>query len=141
MLNKEELTKVVESIRLAEGQTSAEIRVCVARKCTGNPLDAALEKFKSLKMEKTALRNGVLIYVAPADHKAAIIGDTAVDELAKSGFWDSTLDGMFAHFRENRICDGICYGVGRVGELIKGCFPIMEDDINELCDDVILDEE
>lgn len=141
MLNNEELNRVVDSIRQAEGQTSAEIRVCVARKCNGNPLDVAFKKFKSLKMDATALRNGVLIYVAPEDHKAAIFGDTGIDKLAKAGFWDSTLNEMFCFFRDDRICDGICRGVERVGELIKSHYPVQEDDVNELCDDVILDEE
>ena len=141
MLNNEELNRVVDSIRQAEGQTSAEIRVCVARKCGGNPLDAAFKKFKSLKMDATALRNGVLIYVAPEDHKAAIVGDTGIDKLAKTGFWDSTLNEMFCFFRDDRICDGIYRGVERVGELMKSHYPVQEDDVNELCDDVILDEE
>lgn len=141
MLNPEELNKVVESIRAAEGQTSAEIRVCVARKCKQNPMDAAYKKFKQLKMDTTALRNSVLIYVAPDDHKVAVIGDSGIDEAAKEGFWDSVLEDMLSYFKNERICDGICQGVGKVGELIKARYPVMENDVNELCDDVIWDEE
>ena len=141
MLNPEELNKVVESIRAAEGQTSAEIRVCVARKCKQNPMDAAYKKFKQLKMDTTALRNSVLSYVAPDDHKAAVIGDSGIDEAAKGGFWDSVLEDMLSYFKNERICDGICQGVGKVGELIKARYPVMENDVNELCDDVIWDEE
>jgi len=141
MLNKEELNRIVESIRAAESQTSAEIRVCVARKCKQNPLDAAYRKFKQLKMDTTALRNSVLIYVAPNDHKAAVVGDSGIDEAAKEGFWDLVLDDMLSYFKDERICDGICQGVEKVGELIKARYPVMKDDVNELCDEVILDEE
>ena len=141
MLNQDELNKVVESIRAAEGQTSAEIRVCVARKCVDSPLEAAQRKFKQLKMDTTALRNSVLIYVAPSDHKAAVVGDSGIDEVAKEGFWDSVLEEMLSFFKDERICDGICRGVGKVGELIKARYPITENDMNELCDDVIWDEE
>lgn len=141
MLNQEELNRVVESIRSAEGQTSAEIRVCVARKCKENPLDAAYKKFKQLKMDTTVLRNSVLIYVAPDDHKAAVIGDSGIDEVAKEGFWDSVLDDMLFYFKDERICDGICQGVGKVGELIKARYPVMENDVNELSDEVVFDEE
>lgn len=141
MLNQEELNRVVESIRAAESQTSAEIRVCVARKCKQNPLDAAYRKFKQLKMDTTALRNSVLIYVAPNDHKAAVVGDSGIDEAAKEGFWDLVLDDMLSYFKDERICDGICQGVEKVGELIKARYPVMKDDVNELCDEVILDEE
>ncbi|OPZ31076.1 MAG: hypothetical protein BWZ00_00693 [Bacteroidetes bacterium ADurb.BinA174] len=141
MLNQEELNRIVESIRAAESQTSAEIRVCVARKCKQNPLDAAYRKFKQLKMDTTALRNSVLIYVAPNDHKAAVVGDSGIDEAAKEGFWDLVLDDMLSYFKDERICDGICQGVEKVGELIKARYPVMKDDVNELCDEVILDEE
>ena len=141
MLTHEELNSIVESIRAAEGKTSAEIRVCIAGKCKEDPLDAAYKKFKQLKMDTTELRNAVLIYVAPDDHKAAVIGDSGIDEAAKEGFWDSVLEDMFSHFKNGSICEGICRGVGKVGELIKVRYPILENDINELCDDVILDEE
>ncbi|MDO5665211.1 MAG: TPM domain-containing protein [Bacteroidia bacterium] len=141
MLNQEELNRVVESIRAAESQTSAEIRVCVARKCKESPLDAAYKKFKQLKMDTTALRNSVLIYVAPDDHKVAVIGDSGIDEVAKDGFWDLVLEDMLSYFKDERICDGICQGVGKVGELIKARYPILENDVNELSDEVVFDEE
>ncbi|MPM42942.1 hypothetical protein SDC9_89614 [bioreactor metagenome] len=92
-------------------------------------------------MDTTELRNAVLIYVAPDDHKAAVIGDSGIDEAAKEGFWDSVLEDMFFHFKNGSICEGICQGVGKVGELIKVRYPILENDVNELCDDVVLDEE
>ncbi|WP_436416838.1 TPM domain-containing protein [Petrimonas sulfuriphila] len=141
MLTPEELNRVVESIRAAEGRTSAEIRVCIAKKCKENPLDAAYKKFKQLKMDTTALRNSVLIYVAPYNHKAAVVGDSGIDEAAQEGFWDSVLEEMFSFFKNGRICEGICRGVGKVGELVNSRYPVSENDVNELCDDVIWDEE
>lgn len=140
MLNKEELDKVTESIRSAESMTSGEIRVCVAKQCKEDPLKMATAKFHELKMEATQLRNSVLIYVCPADHKAAIVGDIGINEASKDGFWDNTLEEMLAYFRKEMIVDGICQGVGKVGELIKVRYPISENDINELSNDVILEE-
>lgn len=140
MLNKEELIKVSESIRVAESETSGEIRVCVAKSCKGNPLEAATIKFHQLKMEKTQLRNAVLIYVCPSDHKAAILGDSGINDAAIDGFWDIALEEMFPHFRKGEIVDGICQAIGKVGELIKARYPIAENDINELSNDVILEE-
>lgn len=142
MLNKKELSQIVEFIRKAENKTSAEIRVCVVRSCKIDPLEAAYNKFVSLKMDKTALRNSVLIFVAPNDNKTAIIGDVAINEIAMDGFWDATLKGMISHFKNNHdICKGICHGVEAVGNLVKVHFPIADDDINELSDEVIIDEE
>ena len=140
MLNKEELDKVSEAIKNAEMHTSAEIRVCVARKCKGNPLEAAAIKFHKLKMYKTKLRNSVLIYVAPNDHKAAIVGDTGINEAVSEDFWDNVLDDMLYHMRNQEIVHGICEGVGKVGELINARYPIMEDDENELSNEVIQED-
>lgn len=140
MLNKDELQRITGSIRLAESHTSGEIRVCVARQCKGDPLEAALKKFHQLKMDTTRLRNGVLIYVSPSRHKAAIIGDRGIHEAANDGFWDEAMEVMLFHFRNGEIAEGICKGVGKVGELIKSRYPVSENDINELGDEVIMEE-
>lgn len=140
MLNKEELQRITESIQNAESYTSGEIRVCVARQCKGDPLMAALNKFRQLKMDTTQLRNGVLIYVAPSHHKAAIIGDEGINSTVNSDFWNEAMEKMLSYFKKGEIAEGICKGVGKVGELIKSRYPISENDINELGDDVILEE-
>ncbi len=142
MLSKIELNKIIESIRSAENKTSAEIRVCVVKRCKIDPLEAAYGKFVKLEMEKTALRNSVLIFVAPNDKKVAIVGDEAINRVCEDGFWNSTLEGMIELFKQDTsICEGIIYGVDRVGELMKKYFPLEDNDINELNDEVIIDEE
>lgn len=140
MLNRDELNQITEAIRRAESHTSGEIRVCVAKQCKGDALKAAYIKFHQLKMDSTQLRNGVLIYLSPSDHKAAILGDKAINDVVRSDFWDDALNEMLAFFREGRITEGICKGVDKVGELIKVQYPVSENDINELSDEVILEE-
>ena len=103
-------------------------------------MKAALRKLRQLTMEATRLRNGVLIYVSPADHKAAILGDKGIHEAAHPGFWDDALEEMLSSFRKGLISEGICKGVAKVGELIKTQYPVMENDINELGDEVILED-
>lgn len=139
MLKKEELQRITETIRGAESRTSGEIRVCVARRCANDPLEAASLKFHKLKMDETRFRNGVLIYVAPGDHKAAIFADTGImDEVGASHFWDDTLAEMLEYFKQDRISEGICQAVSKVGELIKERYPASENDLNELGDEVII---
>ena len=141
MLKKEELDIITGAIRNAENNTSAEIRVCVARHCKGDPLEAASRKFHKLKMDTTRHRNGVLIYVAPADHKAAIYGDTGiVDEGGDPLFWDEALGEMISYFKGDEILEGICRAITKVGELIKSHYPVSENDLNELGDEVIIKE-
>ncbi len=140
MLNKKEIQQITESIQRAESHTSGEIRVCVTRKCKGDPLEAAFRKFHQLKMDATQLRNGVLIYVSPSHHKVAIFGDRGIHDAINGGFWDEALEKMVFHFKKGDIAEGICKGVGKVGELIKSRYPISENDINELGDEVILED-
>jgi uncharacterized membrane protein len=140
MMQKEELHSIMESIRSAESHTSGEIRVCIARHCKGDPLEAAYRKFRQLKMDATRLHNGVLIYVSPADHKAAILGDKGIHDAAHPGFWEDALELMLSSFRKGLIPEGICKGVVKVGELIKTEYPTLENDTNELSNEVILEE-
>ena len=139
-LQKEELNHISASIRNAESHTSGEIRICVTRQCKRDPLDAAWKKFKKMKMEETQRRNGVLIFVSPDDHKAAIVGDKGIHDAAQDNFWEDALAEMLSLFRKGLIAEGISKGVEKVGELIKTQFPTMENDVNELGDEVILEE-
>ena len=140
MLKKEDLNTVSATIRGTETCNSGEIRVCVARRCQGDPLEAAYQKFVQLGMEDTRLRNGVLIYVAPTNHKAAIYGDRGVEEsLERPGFWDDVLEEMLSYFREGQMVEGICHAVTQVGQLLTTRYPIAENDVNELSDEVVID--
>lgn len=140
ILQKEELNHISASIKHAESHTSGEIRVCVAKHCKGEPIDAAWKKFRQLKMHATQQRNGVLIFVSPSDHKAAIVGDKGIHDAARDDFWEEALNEMFSFFRNGQIAEGISKGVEKVGELIKTQFPALENDVNEHGDEVILEE-
>ncbi|MDD2300276.1 MAG: TPM domain-containing protein [Fermentimonas sp.] len=141
MLKREELDKISESIRFAESNTSGEIRVYIAKHCKGAPLETAYKVFHQLKMDETDLRNGVLIYLSPSDHKAAIYADKGINyQIDESDFWKDTLELMLSYFKKDLIAEGICKGVGKVGEVIKSRFPVSENDINELDNEVIIEE-
>jgi len=141
MLNSEEIKRVKKSISDAEKQTSGEIRVYVAKHCGGDPMNVALNKFHSLKMYRTHLRNAVLIYVCPSERKAAIVGDEGIHSRVKPHFWDEALYEMMSHFRHGDMVSGICGGVAVVGDLIKEKYPCLEDDVNELSDEVVVEDE
>ena len=72
---KEQEDIIIQAIKEAELNTSGEIRLHVENNCKINVLDRASHIFKKLSMHKTALRNGVLFYLAVKDKKFAILGD------------------------------------------------------------------
>ena len=86
---------MVAAIRQAEKDTSGEIRVHIEKHCKKSPLDRAVEVFAELKMHKTALRNGVLIYLALEDKKLSIIGDVGINTKVPGDFWDGIKNHMW----------------------------------------------
>ena len=140
MLNKEEKARISETIRQAEDKTSGEIRVYVAKHCKGDPLETAHKVFHKLRMDKTKLRNGVLIYVSPSDHKTAIYADSGINEAAENpAFWQDALNEMLIFFKKDLIADGICAGIEKVKKLIKKGYPVSDNDLNELDNEVIME--
>lgn len=135
-LSKEQEQQVVQSIQSAEHQTGGEIRVHIESLCKGNVLDRAAWLFKSLKMHETALRNGVLIYLSTDDRKFAIIGDSGINAVVPSGFWNDVKELMVSNFSKGNLTEGFVLGIGKVGEKLKEFFPYQKDDVDELPDEI-----
>jgi uncharacterized membrane protein len=133
---KEQQEDIRQAIMNAELDTSGEIRVHIENTCTGDALDRALVVFNKLEMEKTASRNGVLIYLAVKNRKFAIIGDTAIHQFVTESFWDSVRNKMLDHFRENRFTEGLIGAITETGKQLKTYFPYQTDDKNELSDEI-----
>jgi len=140
-LSKEEQQQIVQAIQEAEKETSGEIRLHIEAKCKGDPLDRAKEVFVKLKMHQTALRNGVIVYLAFQDRKFAIWGDKGINEKVPENFWQDVKEVMAEHFRNNKFAEGLIKGITMIGEKLKAFFPYQKDDVNELPDDISFGEE
>ncbi len=134
--SKLEIKKIVAAIQEAEKDTSGEIRVHIDNFCKGDAIERATEVFFKLKMNETAQRNGVLIYLAVKDHKFAIIGDEGINNVVENDFWKDIKNDMTQSFRNNLFTDGIIYGVLRCGKKLKAYFPHQENDIDELSNEI-----
>jgi uncharacterized membrane protein len=135
-LTTEEEREIVEAIRVAEKNTSGEIRVHLEKTTDLDPFDRALEVFNELKMDETQLKNGVLIYMAVKDKTFVICGDQGINEVVQNDFWDSTKDVMVAHFKNGNFKQGLIDGILRAGQELKKHFPWSEDDTNELSNEI-----
>ncbi|WP_298534188.1 TPM domain-containing protein [uncultured Algibacter sp.] len=135
-LTTKEEQDIVEAIRLAELNTSGEIRVHLEKTCKGNAANRALELFHILKMDNTKLQNAVLIYVAVEDKTFVIYGDRGINEVVENDFWDCTKDLMQLHFKKGEFKDGLVQGILRSGDRLKEYFPFMDDDTNELTNEI-----
>jgi uncharacterized membrane protein len=137
LFSKDQQEEIKLAIKSAEFKTSGEIRVFIDTKCKEeNVLDCAAYQFKQLNMHKTALRNGVLIYISMEDHRFAIIGDVGINQKVASDFWDQTKEVMLSYFKKGEITEGLKEGIHMVGDQLKALFPYLEGDKNELSDEI-----
>ena len=130
---------IVTAIQAAERKTSGEIRVFISHKKITEAVGSAQAEFNRLGMTRTQHRNGVLIFVAPAAQKFAVIGDTGVHEKCGQKFWDALAAEMTRHFAQADYSQGIITGIMKAGEILAQHFPAQPGDKNELPDKIETD--
>ena len=131
--------RIVEAIKSSEQLTSGEIRIYIESK---NPLVSTIERaseiFFNLKMQETAQRNAVLLYLAYKDKEVAIFGDEGIHQQVGTEFWNNQVKQMVMLFKENNLTEGIVKCITEVGHVLIEKFPhqgIM--DKNELPDEIV----
>lgn len=136
LLTTAEEQEIVEAIRLAEKETSGEIRVHIEKTASADPFKRATEVFHLLKMDNTKLQNGVLIYLAVNDRAFVILGDKGIDAVVENDFWDCTKDIMSGHFKKGAFKQGLIEGISRAGDRLKTYFPWENEDTDELSNEI-----
>ena len=135
-LTKEEEQEIVNAISKAEKNTSGEIRVHIEKETSLAAIDRAMEVFRSLNMEDTQERNGVIIYVAVKSHQFAIYGDKGINEKVADDFWNCTKDVMANHFKHGNFKDGLIESILNAGEQLQKYFPYQNNDADELSNEI-----
>ncbi|MFA7379004.1 MAG: TPM domain-containing protein [Bacteroidia bacterium] len=135
-LSEAEQQQIIAAIQLAEKNTSGEIRVHMEPHCKKDSYERAQEVFVQLKMHETALKNGVLFYVAYEDHKIAVIGDKGIHDKVHDNFWAAELTLLTEHFKQGAYADGLSKAIAAAGEKLKEYFPYTDSDSDELSNDI-----
>jgi uncharacterized membrane protein len=136
--SEKEKEQILTAIRMAEQQTSGEIRLFVESRCRFiNPLDRAAEIFFGLKMDKTAQRNAVLIYIAVKDHQLAVFGDEGIHQKVGEAFWKEEVTKMIGLFKGQSYGDGLAGIITEIGNALQQHFPYTQEDKNELPDEIV----
>ena len=141
LLSDADLEAIAAAVAAAERETSGEIRVHLERRLPRGSTDAlgrAAEVFTTLGMQRTAERNGVLIYLAVDDHRLAIIGDAGVHAHVGDAYWHRVRDAMVERLRRGEARDAVLHAVTEAGLVLRRLFPRRPDDQNELSDRVSL---
>jgi uncharacterized membrane protein len=131
--------RIVEAINAAELMTSGEIRVHVQPKAGGEIREVAERTFERLGMTKTALRNGVLLFIACEEQRFVILGDEGINTKVPAGFWDEIAAKLTIRFQQGQYTDGVVEAIHGAGEQLRQYFPRAQDDVNELTNDIDID--
>jgi uncharacterized membrane protein len=131
-----EKLQIQNAVKMAELDTSGEIRVHIEQHCKADVLDRAAYIFKKLEMHKTKLRNGVLFYLALDDRKFAILGDAGINAKVPENFWDEIKEKMLENLKSGNIAEGFAEGITMAGKQLKIHFPYQDNDVNELDDSI-----
>ena len=131
-LTSTEEEEIIEAIRIAERETSGEIRVHIERLCDIDVYERTLEVFHVLKMDNTKEQNGVLIYVAVDNKSFVIFGDQGINNIVGEDFWNSTRDKIASQFKSGKFKQGLVDGISEAGKVLSKHFPWHHNDKNEL---------
>lgn len=135
-LSTDQEQRVVEAIRIAEKETSGEIRVHLESYAGEDVFKHAQEVFHLLKMDNTKEENGVILYVAVNLKKFVIYGDAGINKLVGADFWNSTRDTIQMQFKQGKFDQGLINGIQEIGRVLKQHFPWDINDENELSDEI-----
>lgn len=131
-LNALDQQRIVDAIGAAEKRTSGEIRVHVQPHARGDIFTIAERTFERLGMTKTALRNGVLLFIACEEQRFVILGDEGINAKVPPGFWDDIAAKLRARFKAGEYTEGIVEAIQAAGEELRHDFPRAHDDVDEL---------
>ena len=131
---------IVSAIKEAETDTSGEIRVHIDDVCD-DAYGKAVEVFHTLGLDRTAARNGVLIYVACTSKVFAIVGDKGINDAVPDNFWNDVSAHIHDCFAKGKFAEGLADAVRMAGQKLKAYFPYRSDDINEQPDEISFKEQ
>jgi hypothetical protein len=139
-VEKIEASLIVDAIKEAEINTSAEIRVhYTTKKSKTLLLDDAQQTFEALKMHETELRNGILIFLRLKSKEVAILGDIGIHKHVGNDFWEAVKEEIIATIKSSNITQGIIKGIELSGKQLSIHFPPNGLNPNELSDEITHD--
>jgi uncharacterized membrane protein len=140
----DDFLRISNKIKENEKSTSGEIRVAI--KDHRHFLDwrkdirrLAEKEFYKLKMHNTRDKTGILLYLLLNEKQFYVLADQGIHQKVEDNTWHQVCDEIQSHFKEGNFCNGILWGIDRVGKILSEHFPVKSDDTNELSDEVVIE--
>jgi len=94
----------------------------------------ARAEFAALVAGRTSAANGVLIFIALAEHHAEIVAEAGLAARVSQETWQKIMDELIAGLKAGRVTDAIKTAVAACGDAAAAVFPAGPDDRNEIAD-------
>lgn len=82
-------------------------------------------------------RNGVLLFVALAEHQVEVIADKQVYERVDPRAWTEIVGDFTSAVKRGDVADGYVAALRRLGALLEDAYPRGADDVNEIADRLV----
>jgi len=140
----DDFLRVSNKIKEMEKITSGEIRVAIKEKKRFSERKKNIRQlseieFHKLNMHNTRDKTGILLYLLLGEKQFYILADSGIDRIVGQSAWDNVRDEIQLQFQNGKFCDGILWGIDRVGKILSEHFPRKTDDTNELSNEIVLD--
>ena len=99
--------------------------------------EGAKRVFHEHKLRGTQDATGLLIYISLFERTVYVLGDQGISKNLSAKDWEKVRDLIIDGLRSGRAAEGLCQGIGVCGDLLAQHFPIKEDDVNELPNELI----
>ena len=139
----DDFLRISNKIKEMEKITSGEIRIAVKEKKNfldrkKNIRQLAEKEFHKLTMDATRDKTGILLYLLLGERQFYILADSGIDKIVGQSTWDAVRDEIQLRFQTGKFCDGLIWGIERVGKILSEHFPIKTGDTNELSNKIVL---
>lgn len=101
----------------------------------------ALRHFTESGVYATADGTGILIFISLMERRVEILADRGLSEKIPEDEWAEVVSELTESLAGNELASGLIKAVESCGLKLKDHFPIAEDDVNELSDDLVILEE
>lgn len=98
----------------------------------------ALRHFTESGVYTTAEGTGILIFISLMERRVEILADRGISEKIPEEEWTVIVSELTKSLSDNELTAGLISAVESCGLKLKNHFPISEDDINELSDDLVI---
>ncbi len=97
----------------------------------------ALQAFYEKRLYRTRDNTGVLFFISLAEHKVWVLADKGINAKIAAGELQEFASDVARGVKEGQAARILCKEIHRIGEILALHFPVQDDDVNELSDEVI----